>query len=53
MSDAEYQRRTAAFIQWFKQQPSTAINPKIEIADLRTRGAGRGISEQTLAPLFY
>ncbi|KAL9123299.1 MAG: hypothetical protein Q9187_000138 [Circinaria calcarea] len=43
MPDAEYQRRTAAFIQWFKQQPSTAINPKIEIADLRTRGAGRGI----------
>ena len=36
------------FFEWLRQQPGVTINPKINIADFRTRGAGRGISNVSL-----
>ncbi|KAJ9139389.1 Ribosomal lysine N-methyltransferase 4 [Pleurostoma richardsiae] len=39
----EYGRRTAAFLAWFKSLPGAYFHPGIEIQDMRSRGAGRGI----------
>lgn len=35
--------KTAEYLAWFKAQPGTTFHPDIEIQDLRSRGAGRGI----------
>ncbi|KAJ4418481.1 Ribosomal lysine N-methyltransferase 4 [Gnomoniopsis sp. IMI 355080] len=43
MSDDPFFTRTHAFLNWFKSQPGTTFHNDIEIADLRSRGAGRGI----------
>lgn len=45
MSDDTFVLRTHEFLNWFKRQPGTSFHNDIEIADLRSKGAGRGISE--------
>ncbi|SLM39026.1 SET domain [Lasallia pustulata] len=39
----DYQQKSLAFVHWLQRNESATISPKIEIADLRARGAGRGI----------
>ncbi|MCJ1247206.1 hypothetical protein MMC30_004420 [Trapelia coarctata] len=41
--DGAFQQETVQFMNWFQAQPGTSISPKIELADLRSRGAGRGV----------
>lgn len=38
-----FSAKTSEFLAWFKSQPGTTFHPDIEIQDLRSRGAGRGI----------
>lgn len=38
-----FRRGSNALIRWFLQNPLAKINPKVELADLRYRGAGRGL----------
>lgn len=45
MSEDSFLARTHEFLAWFKGQPRTSFHNDIEIADLRSRGAGRGISK--------
>lgn len=41
--DEDFNQKTASFLKWFKLLQGATTNPKIEIADLRNRNAGRGI----------
>ncbi|KAJ4389046.1 Ribosomal lysine N-methyltransferase 4 [Gnomoniopsis smithogilvyi] len=43
MSGDPFITRTNEFLNWFKSQPGTTFHNDIEIVDLRSRGAGRGI----------
>lgn len=44
MADQEaFGGKTAEFFSWFKTQPGTTFHADIEIQDLRSRDAGRGI----------
>jgi SET domain-containing protein 6 len=45
MADAEFDQRTGAFLGWFKSLPGATFHKDIQIADLRPRHAGRGISK--------
>ena len=38
----EFQQKSAAFLAWFKSR-CTNLSPKINLADLRCRNAGRGL----------
>lgn len=38
-----FQRQSDEFIAWLAQRPNVRINPKIQVADLRSQGAGRGV----------
>ena len=38
-----FNTKTEVFISWLRQRSGATINPKIQIADLREIGAGRGI----------
>ena len=40
-----FEGKTAAFLQWFRSRPGATFSDAIEIVDLRSREAGRGISE--------
>jgi len=40
--DTDFASKSHSFVDWFKQQ-GTTISPKIELADLRFRNAGRGV----------
>ncbi|RMZ81583.1 hypothetical protein DV737_g2516, partial [Chaetothyriales sp. CBS 132003] len=40
---ADFARRSQEFVDWFRNAPGTRLSPKIELADLRHRGAGRGV----------
>lgn len=44
--DDDFQARSEAFITWLKQNGATISN-KIELADLRQQGAGRGVGTWT------
>ncbi|KAI9898729.1 hypothetical protein N3K66_007089 [Trichothecium roseum] len=39
----EFDAQTSNFLAWFKNLPGATFSDSIEIADLRSRGAGRGI----------
>jgi len=41
--DEDFQKKSEAFITWFKAQPGTQFHPNLKIVDLRHRNAGRGI----------
>ena len=39
----QFQQKSVDFWNWLQQKESATITGKIEIADLRARGAGRGV----------
>ncbi|TLD30459.1 hypothetical protein PspLS_02469 [Pyricularia sp. CBS 133598] len=43
MTGDNFEQRTGAFLQWFKNLPGATFHENIQIADLRDRNAGRGI----------
>lgn len=43
MADADFERRSQAFLGWFRSLPGATFHQDIKIADLRPRNAGRGI----------
>jgi len=43
MTDTTFDQKTQAFLDWFKALPGATFHPAIEIQDLRSRNAGRGI----------
>lgn len=45
--DGAFRQKTDNFMDWFRVQTGTIINPKLELVDLRSRGAGRAISTYT------
>jgi hypothetical protein len=43
-SDAEgFQRQSDEFISWLSQKPDVRVNPAIQIRDMRSQNAGRGV----------
>lgn len=44
MASEDFAAKTAAFLQWFKALPGATFSDSVEIVDLRSRDAGRGIS---------
>ena len=53
MTDQDiFQRNSDALIRWFLQNPLAKFNPKVELADLRHRGAGRGLGMFIYSSLF-
>ena len=38
-----FEEASKGFLLWLKQRPDALINPKVGLADLRHRGAGRGV----------
>lgn len=45
MAANSFEEKTSEFLAWFKGQPGTTFHENIQIQDLRSRSAGRGISE--------
>lgn len=43
MSSADFDRKSASFLEWFNKLPGASFSDAIEIVDLRFRHAGRGI----------
>lgn len=43
MSDEDFQKKSEAFLAWFKAQPGTQFHPNLKVVDLRSGNAGRGI----------
>lgn len=43
-SSDDFDARTEAFLGWFKALPEATFSDALKIVDLRSRGAGRGIS---------
>jgi hypothetical protein len=43
MHGGEFGRKLTEFLAWLKHHDGVSINPKIAIADLRSRGAGRSV----------
>ncbi|KAL7625810.1 Ribosomal lysine N-methyltransferase 4 [Parahypoxylon ruwenzoriense] len=43
MADPTFEAKSASFLNWFGSQSGATFHPDIRIADLRGRGAGRGI----------
>ncbi|KAG5997748.1 hypothetical protein E4U54_002319 [Claviceps lovelessii] len=43
MPSFDFYNKTAAFLQWFKDLPGATFSDAIQIVDLRSRGAGRGM----------
>lgn len=41
----EFEDKTEQFLQWFKSLPGATFREDLEIRDLRSQGAGRGISK--------
>lgn len=39
----DFDARTQTFVEWFKALPGATFSDGIEVVDLRSRGAGRGI----------
>ena len=50
MSDSEdddypFEWRSGDLLTWFKQQPGARLHSGIQLVDLRSRGAGRGVGK--------
>jgi N-lysine methyltransferase SETD6 len=41
--DPDFTQKSAEFLQWFNASPGTRLSQKIQLADLRSRSAGRGV----------
>ena len=39
----DFVKRSQAFVEWFRNAEGTRLSDKIQLADLRHRGAGRGV----------
>jgi len=39
----EFTPRSSAFVKWFASAQNARLSPKVDLADLRSRGAGRGV----------
>ncbi|RDA87081.1 hypothetical protein CP532_0193 [Ophiocordyceps camponoti-leonardi (nom. inval.)] len=48
MTSPNFARQTEAFVSWFKALPGAVLSDDVEIADLRSRGAGRGFGMRTM-----
>ena len=46
-SNGVFRQKIDSFMDWFRVQTGTIINPKLELVDLRSRGAGRAVSTST------
>ncbi|KAE8353544.1 hypothetical protein BDV28DRAFT_105411 [Aspergillus coremiiformis] len=46
LDPANFQAQSDEFISWLSGKPGLRINPKIRLADLRSRAAGRGVVAQ-------
>lgn len=44
---ASFSQKSAAFVSWFQNAPGTRLSSKIELSDLRSRNAGRGVGNFT------
>jgi hypothetical protein len=44
MAGDDFERKTQGFLNWFKALPGASFSDSIQIVDLRSRNAGRGIS---------
>ncbi|GMF81757.1 unnamed protein product [Aspergillus oryzae] len=44
---ANFQSQSDEFISWLSGKPGVKVNPKIRLADLRSRAAGRGVVAQS------
>lgn len=44
-SEVDFQTVSDNFLNWLQAQQGVVINPKLQLVDLRSRGAGRGVSE--------
>ncbi|KAL1311881.1 hypothetical protein AAFC00_001953 [Neodothiora populina] len=40
---ADFESKSATFLDWFKSQPGSTFDSRIKITDLRSKGEGRGI----------
>ena len=43
----DFRQRSSNFVEWFRKQPGCRLNPKVQIADLRHEGSGRGVRMYT------
>ena len=43
--DDPFVQASTGFVQWFTGWPGTRLNPRIQLADLRAEGAGRGVGK--------
>lgn len=41
----DFGAKSQAFLDWFKDLPGATFHPRINLVDMRDRGAGRGIGE--------
>ena len=43
MPNDDFHDRSSAFLKWFRSQEDVRFSEKIELADFRSHGAGRGV----------
>jgi hypothetical protein len=41
----QFQHNSSTFLEWFTAEDNTRLNSKLELADLRDSGAGRGVGK--------
>ena len=41
----DFAQRSKEFVEWFRNAEGTRLSDKIELADLRHKGAGRGVGK--------
>lgn len=47
-TDDDFSQRTQIFLQWFRSLPGATFHEGIQIQDLRSQGAGRGVGKHIL-----
>lgn len=47
VDSTHFQQLSTDFLKWFESTPGTRVSPKITLADLRSRNAGRGVGMLT------
>ena len=50
--DYPFDWRSADLVMWLKQQPGATVSSKIQLTDLRSRGAGRGVGKISFLSRF-
>lgn len=41
--DDDFEQKSVSFVEWLRRIPNATVSDKIALADLRGRGAGRGV----------